>query len=256
MKNENTGNEKVRSIQDRSYDLLSDMLIERDVCSFMKDLKEEEENGNVSETEAFFAQQDRLNMERIQRYCKKEQTRHFFNHTLPRIGQIAAVIIAVISVSCGVGFATSKTIRVTIMRLLLNVEKQYTEVKLVEDETRSFDVPAEWHGECYPSYLPDGLDVANVVSSFDENIIDFRDIHTGNIALTFIESGSSAESNIDTENAQTSTRIINGYQCHIVKKDASISVFWTDGMRFYLLTCDGINEDEAISITEGVRRIE
>lgn len=112
-----------------------------------------------------------------------------------------------------------------------------------------------FHGECYPSYLPDGLDVANVVSSFDESIIDFRDIHSGNIALTFIESGSSAESNIDTENAQTSMRIINGYQCHIVKKDASISVFWTDGKRFYLLICDGTNEDEVISIAEGVRRM-
>lgn len=253
MKDESTG--IMRSIQDRAYDLLGDMLIERDVSAFMKDLEDEAERDNASEVEAFFARLDRLNMERIQRYCKKAQARHFFKHTLPRIGQIAAVIIAVISVGCGVGFATSKTIRVTIMRLLLNAQKQYTEVKLVEDEATSFDVPAEWRGECYPSYIPDNLEVAQVTSTFEHSIVDYRDSHTGSIALTFIESGPSAESNIDTENAQVSMRIINGYQCHIVKKDASISVFWTDGMRFYLLICDGINEDEAISIAEGVRRI-
>ena len=253
MKDEDTG--IMRSIQDRAYDLLGDMLIERDVSAFMKALEEEAERENPSEMEAFFARQDRLNMERIQKHCKKAQTRRFFKHTLPRIGQIAAVIIAVISVSCGVGFATSKTIRVTIMRLLLNAQKQFTEVKLVEDEAASFDVPAEWRGECYPSCLPDNLEVAQVNSTFEDNIVDYRDIHTGNIALTFIESGASTESNIDTENAQVSTRIINGYQCHIVKKDASVSVFWTDGMRFYLLVCEGINEDEAISIAEGVRRI-
>ena len=253
MKDEDTG--IMRSLQDRAYDLLGDMLIERDVSAFMKALEEEAERDDASETEAFFARQDRLNMERIQKYCKKARTRRFFKQTLPRIGQVAAVIIAVISVSCGVGFATSKTVRVTIMRLLLNAQKQFTEVKLVEDEAASFDVPAEWRGECYPSCLPDNLEVAQVISTFEDNIVDYRDIHTGNIALTFIESGASTESNIDTENAQVSMRIINGYQCHIVKKDASISVFWTDGMRFYLLVCEGINEDEAISITEGVRRI-
>ena len=254
MKDESTG--ILRSIQDRAYDLLGDMLIEQDVRAFMKDLEDEAERDDASETEAFFARQDRLNMERIQRYCKKARTRRFFRHTLPRIGQIAAVIIAVISVSCGVGFATSKTVRVTIMRLLLNAQKQYTEVKLVEDEATSFDVPAEWRGECYPSYIPDNLEVAQVTSTFEHSIVDYRDIRTGSIALTFIESGASTESNIDTENAQVSMRIINGYQCHIVKKDTSVSMFWTDGMRFYLLICEGINEDEAVSIAEGVRRIE
>lgn len=254
MKDEDTG--IMRSIQDRAYDLLGDMLIERDVRAFMKALEEEAERDDASEMEAFFARQDRLNMERIQKHCKKARTRRFFKHTLPRIGQITAVIIAVISLGCGVGFATSKTVRVTIMRLLLNAQKQFTEVKLVEDEATSFDVPAEWRGECYPSCLPDNLEVAQVISTFEDNIVDYRDIHTGSIALTFIESGASTESNIDTENAQVSMRIINGYQCHIVKKDASISVFWTDGMRFYLLVCEGINEDEAISIAEGVRRIE
>lgn len=255
MKNDFSGIETARNLQDKSYDLLGDMLIERDARLFMRELEDEAESGIVSEMEAFFDRQDRQNLERIRKYCKKGQAQRFFQHTLPRIGQIAAVIIAVVSISCGVGFAASKTIRVTIMRLLLNVEKQYTQVKLVEDEDRSFDVPVEWRGKSYPSYLPENLVVTQVLSTFADNIVDYRDIHTGSIALSFIESDSSSESNIDTENAQMSTQIINGYLCHVVKKNTAINIFWTDGTRFYLLACNNIDEAEAVTIAEGVRRI-
>lgn len=47
------------------------------------------------------------------------------------------------------------------MKLLIRIDwdEGVMQMNLVEDEGAAFDVPADWPGEYFPSYLPEGLEV-------------------------------------------------------------------------------------------------
>lgn len=156
------------SLQDKAYDLLGDMLVERNTARYMQEMEEDAARGGNAEMEAFFARQDQENLKKIQAYARKQRNRQFLGHTLPRMAQIAAVIIALVSLAGGVAIATSQAVRVQVMKLLLHVEEEYTELSLVEDEAASFDVPAEWQGGSFPAYIPEGM---KLEQSIDGNYV-------------------------------------------------------------------------------------
>ena len=80
------------SLQDKAYDLLGDMLVERNTARYMQELEEDAARGGDAEMEAFFARQDQENLKKIQAYARKQRNRRFLGHTLPRMAQVAAVI--------------------------------------------------------------------------------------------------------------------------------------------------------------------
>ena len=84
------------SLQDKAFDLLGDMLVERNTARYMQELEEDVARGGDAEMEAFFARQDQENLKKIQTYARKRRNRQFLEHTLPRMAQVAAVIIALV----------------------------------------------------------------------------------------------------------------------------------------------------------------
>ena len=47
--------------------------------------------------------------------------------------------------------------------MLIRIEEDHAKLSLVEDEDASFDVPSGWQGDYYPTYIPDGYEVFNVI---------------------------------------------------------------------------------------------
>lgn len=241
-----------RSLQDKAYDLLGEMLVERDTEKYLKELEEDIANGNTAEMEAFFAKQDKLNLKRIETYSRKQRNRRLLQHTIPHLAQVAAVIIAVIVLTGGVALATSKTVRVQVMRLLLNVEKEYTELSLVEDENASFDVPAEWQGSCFPAYIPERMEIFELVNG---NLIVYRGDQDKKQEVCFSESDASTTTNLDTENASVRMIMIQGNSGYIAIKKNMVNIFWSDGLYYYIITTQNLEEDVAIRIAQSVRKI-
>ena len=122
-----------RSLEDRAYDLFGEILLQRETAALLTEIEAEKARGDTAEMDAFFAKQDVKNLERIQRHFRRHRARIFFRETLPRIGQIAAIVIAVFTAAGSVAIATSHTLRVQMMQLLINIEEEYTELKLQED---------------------------------------------------------------------------------------------------------------------------
>ncbi len=118
------------------------------------------------------------NLARINRYFRLQRTRTFFNQTLPKIGQIAAILIAVFAVAGGVAIATSHTIRAQVMEMLVQIEEQYTALSLVEDTNASFEIPSdeipsEWGGEYYPAYIPEYFEASTAISFPSNHFVKF-----------------------------------------------------------------------------------
>lgn len=252
MRNEELFN---RSIQDSAYDLLGQMLLEQKTERLLKEIEAEKAGGDTAEMDAFFARYDRHNLARIHAHCRRQKTKRLLLHTLPRIGRAAAVVIAVIALAGGAAIAASHTVRVQVMRLLVHMGEEYTELKLVEDEETSFDVPAEWQGSSYLSYIPDGLELVKVWGPEEMGFVEYADAQTGEIRLFFKELGSSAEGNIDTEDAELTEVFVRGMSGYMVVKKTTVSIFWTDGAHYFILTTKEMGREEALAIAESVRRI-
>lgn len=242
-----------RSVQDKAYDLLGELIIERQTERLLKEVEEEKAHGDTAQMDAFFAKHDRINLAKIQAYYRKQRTRRFFQETLPKIAQTAAIVIAVLTLAGGVAIATSHTVRVRVMQLLINIEEQYTEIKLVENTAASFDVPAEWRGSRYPSHIPDHLTLSNISATENIRLVEYADAVTGTIVLRFQEFDESTEANVDTEKAELIEISVNGQIGYITEKDEAVNVFWSDGHNCFLLTTKGIGPKETLDIAESVR---
>lgn len=242
-----------RSVQDKAYDLLGELIIEQQTKRLLKEIEEEKTRGDTAEMEAFFAKQDRINLAKIQAYSRKQKAKRLFQHTLPRIGQIAAIVIALVALAGSVAIAASDAVRVRVMQMLINIEEQYTEIKLVEDEAASFDVPAGWNGECFPSDIPENLVLMNVGGTKAANYAEYADEHTGAIVLRFQEFDESTEANVDTEWAKMVKISINDQVGYVVVKDKVVSVFWSDRYHYFLLTTKDMGQEETLDIAKSVR---
>ena len=62
MSRENVKEPMEESLEDKAYDLLGDMLVERNTARYMHELEEDAARGGDADMEAFFARQDRDNM--------------------------------------------------------------------------------------------------------------------------------------------------------------------------------------------------
>ena len=243
-----------RSLEDKAYDLFGEMLLAQETDALLAEIEEEKASGQTAEMDAFFQQYDRQNLARIEEHFRKQTARRFFTKTLPKIGQIAAVLIVVISVAGGIALASSSAIRVRVMQLLMNVEKEYTSFELVEDIDASFDVPVEWGGEYYPSFIPDDLDDLDIFNGFDHHSADiFTADRTRN--LYYVEFGEGTSMNLDTENATTSTISINGHIGWISVKNDWINIYWANERRFFLVSTKNIDEETTMRIANRVVRV-
>ena len=244
-----------RSLEDRAYDLFGEILLQRETAALLTEIEAEKARGDTAEMDAFFAKQDVKNLEKIQRHFRRHRARVFFRETLPRIGQIAAIVIAVFTAAGSVAIATSHTLRVQVMQLLITIEEEYTELKLQEDSAASFDIPAEWGGENYPSFIPDGFTLGAVHSNPGYSSVSYSDTTGEGRKLYFSELGESAEANLDTEASTIKPIQVHGYHGTMAIKGTKISAYWDDGRHYFILITEGLDESAFLQVADGVVRV-
>lgn len=244
-----------RSLNDKAYDLLGELLLEQETNKLLEEIEDEKARGDTAEMDAFFAAHDQENLRRLNSYFHRRRIKKLLTKSLPKAIEVAAIFIACISIAGGVALATNETVRVYMMKLITTMSDEYTALKLVEDEEASFDIPADWEGDNYPSYIPSGLAVSSVYSYSDNCSAIYKNIETGQWQLDFAELGAGAETNLDTENATVRALMIRDYPGFLAVKGQQISLYWSDGQNYFILLTQGIDEAVAVEIAESVRRV-
>lgn len=244
-----------RSLQDRAYDLLGEMLIEQDTEQFLRELEEKQASGDTADIDTFSRRKDENNLKKIAAYTRKQRRRRLVRRTLPKIGQIAAVVVAVFFLAGSVAVAASHTVRVKVMELLINIEREYTTITLVEDETASFDVPAAWKGSSYPAYIPEGMEIEQIADLKNACFVTYHETKHPTKKISYDEFGTGSVTNIDTENADVRMIRISGYWGYLVTKNETVQIFWTDGVRYYVVSSKQLGEEETIAFAQNIRKI-
>lgn len=244
-----------RSIADRAYDLWGELQLGKETNELLQQIEAEQSTGGNPEMEAFFSRQDAEYLTLIGKHTSKQKRRHFFRDSLPRFARVAAIFIAIAAITGSVALAASPYLRIQVMRLLTTVTPQYTEVRLVEDETASFDVPADWKGRHFPAYVPEDMEVVQITNSGDFHMVTYRGIADKGRIINFHETGSSGVTHVDTQGAAVREVDIRGQVATLVRKDNSITIYWTDGAYAYFLNGKGINEEMALRIAHSLRPI-
>lgn len=243
-----------RSLQDRAYDLLGELIAEREaeqlLQAFSITTPEKE-----AEIEAFFAKHDKKYKRQIAAFFRKKRLHMFATRTLPEFGRIAAIFCACVVIATGAAAAMNETFRATVVRLLVSAEKTATLLEPVAMEGVSLDVPDGWGGTYFPTYMPSGLEVTSVSAWYDFTAIEYKSLATGQIALKLSEYRLGTVISLDTENTQVYEVWVNGEAGLMVCKEDVISVYWCQDQSCFLLTVRGETEDTVLRIAESVRTI-
>lgn len=243
------GQQEIQDIQDRAYDLFGELILEKEANELLA--KIEAKGDESTENEEFIARCDARCLEIIEKHSRKARVRRFIMQTVPRLGRVAAAIIAAITLAGCTAFAVSETVRVYLLHWIVQTTDEYTKLSLVPSETDYVNVPDEWEGCYYPTYIPDGLKQKSATSysidySYEDSLLP---------AFVFAEFDEGSVVQVDTEGAKIKQIMIHGQLGYISTKGSTIYVYWKEGTRYFLLTFRDISEQMALKVAESVTQI-
>lgn len=254
MKKRTKKAEKIRSLEDRSWDLLAEMWLDKEAGEVLKQVEADQAAHNTAEMDAFFAEYDAKNLQQIEKYANRYGRKRFMKGTVLRAAQVAAVWIAVFVLAGGVAVAASPMVRVYLTKLLVEVTPQYTSLTMIEDTDHYVDVPAEWQGEYYPSIIPEGLVINQLDSDEIESSVTY--VFPGSQLWQIIyEEMKSGGANVDTEDAVITQVKVLGYDGTMSTKGDVVSIYWFDGNTLFFLDVRGHSEEEALTIANSLKKV-
>ena len=187
----------------------------------------------------------------IDREIRKAHLRNL-GRAVPGILRKVAVFLLVLNLGFTTAAAMVPSVRVKVMELLINIEREYTELSLRESQGASFEVPIDWKGSYFPSFIPEGYEIFEVV---DAGICSITYLNSEDQEVSFLEGTEYSSVNINTEGAKTECITIHGRPGMIaLREDGDIFIAWCETDRMLILGYTGTRED-AIKIAESVIRI-
>lgn len=202
------------------------------------------EGGDDAAAKERLARGEEEMIRRIDRRLRRKRILQFSRKTLPQIGKVAACLVLVFYVGLTVAVATVESARVELLQFILNIGERYTSFGFKETG-EAVEVPSEWNGYYYPSYIPEGYTLAE---SFPDVVL-YK--NSRQEELVFSELGVNTSGVIDTENAAIDYMMIGGKTAMIVEKGIWTTIIWNIDNRCLLVEYMG-ERDETIKIAESV----
>ena len=175
----------------------------------------------------------------VRRTQRHEQKRRF-----PRCARVIAAIALLIMVSVGSAMATVHMVQIGLLKLDIQTYPERTSYGLVPSDA-AMDVPAEWQGDFYPAYIPEGFEFDRCYPN------DAIYLDKDGRCLDFSESTYGSVTNLDTENANLSSVFINGAEATLIEKDGWAAVVWSANNRLFIVDIDG-GKDDALRVATSV----
>lgn len=200
---------------------------------------------------AFFARTEGK-MIRLIRAKSKNKEKAAKHGRLSRFLSAAAIFVLVLLLGFGSALAFSPALRVQLMRMLYQVTPQYTEIRFLPDPNKTLEIPAEWNGLYYPSYIPEGYRMEGARS----NSFLARVAYSGSAEkyILFTEYNLDVETNLNTEGFTIEEIEINGFKGILAYKEGKTNMLWPCSDKYFVLHITE-NRDVAMKIAQSVVRI-
>jgi GAF domain-containing protein len=207
----------------------------------------------LREEKRFFTDTQGRTVAAIQKQRRKQAVRQVACRGLQRIGCAVATAALVFYLGLTAAAATVQSAGVNLIKMLNNIEEQYTENRYPSDEGLSFKVPAEWKGNFYMSYIPDGYSLAGW-SNASGNGQEVVYVNPEGGVLRFSESTRQAEVDLSIKGFLVKPVRINGASGTLAKTASEVVVAWSASDRYFALSVSGRSGD-ALQIAERVMQI-
>lgn len=211
-----------------------------------------EEESSLQRTLA--AARKKLDAEK--RRQRRKQWRAGVKRVLPKAVQTAACVVLLLAIATPIAVANVASIRSQVMQLLISIDqvRGVADIQLMDSSER-FDVPAEWTGEYYLSYIPEGMQLSEV-NSHEELCTTHYTSDAGQY-LYFYEGTSNTTSTIGIEYTTISYETLNGQTVWIAESEEFnvIHVVWSLDAQWFMLHSNGLDREETLRVAEGVKKI-
>lgn len=187
---------------------------------------------------------------------RREWLRAGFRRILPKVLEAAACVVLVLAIAVPIAVANVSSFRSQVMQLLIGIDQARGVADIrIAPNGEQFDVPADWDGKFYPSYIPAGMQLIEV-DCFESCCAAEYANGTGQ-RLIFHEYAKDATASIGTEFANISVEMINGQEAWIAESEELKTVYMTWSMDgyFLFLRSDGLGRVETMRAAESVKKI-
>ncbi|MBR3923305.1 MAG: DUF4367 domain-containing protein, partial [Kiritimatiellae bacterium] len=169
---------------------------------------------------------------------------------ISRIIEVAACLVLVLGIAAPIAIANVESVRVKVMQMLIRIDEGHVSIDLTEDENAAFDVPGNWQGEYFPSYIPEEFSIESISNRIAD--IYYKDANGRNIC--FSEYTISTSTDLNSENGIITYDDVNGSIALVIELDNYVSIVWSDGTKYFILDAE-LPKDEVLQIARSVRRI-
>ncbi|MDD2648828.1 MAG: hypothetical protein PHI27_09420 [Eubacteriales bacterium] len=262
MNSRNKPSEDFRTQSDLAYDMLMREYFEKEAERLQSEIAKEKKEGGESDADRFF----KANQEKHYRLIlKKVKPRR--RKALSRVAVFSRVAVVFAAVLVLVSSAVTAGIESKTNPLKMTVVSSNTgsSIEISRNMNVRLNVPEEWKGGYYLSYIPEGFELAKIKhkdDNFDE--VKLRLDNDIFYEITFTVRGGydlclsdSDVVNIDVNlnSARQWNETIRGNDCFIASRWKRFTAFWIDGVNVLELVTEGLSESEFRDILMGIVRI-
>ncbi len=252
-------------IQDAHLEHMLRLAFEQETALWTQELLEQGERDWTPERQA---RADRLlaqmlaQIGREERAKRRGQRKARLRRIAPRIVEAAACAVLVVSIAASFAIANVEVVRSAVMKMLVRIDWERGEMRMsfVEDG-EAFDVPADWPGEYFPSYLPEGFEVTWKSYIPGNPCIEYTS-ESGIQVINFGEMDENASQVSGIEGATISYTDIDGHTAVVIETDrpendadSYVGITWDNGEKWFSVDTSGIPKDEALKIARSVKKI-
>lgn len=253
-------------IQDTHLDQMIRLAFEQETALWAQQLIAESEKPLTSEQQEHA---DRMLVRMMVQIDQEERTVRRRNkiarmkRMVPRLIEVAACIVLIIGIAAPFAIANVESIRSAVMKMLIRIdwEKGEMQMNLVEDDSAAFDVPAQWPGEYFPSYLPQGFEMTWKSYAGGNLCIEYTS-ESGMQVISFSEMDAKTTQVSGIEGAIVSYIDINGHEAVMIETehpeneaDYFIGITWDHEEKWFSVNTSGISKEKTIQIAQSVKKI-
>lgn len=172
-----------------------------------------------------FSRHFRRKMRALCRYERRSPRMRQFVHRAKTAAAACAVIIVVLMSAV----MSVEAARKQFFEVITKVYERFTEIRVHDPENSSQVLTL-----CKPEYVPNGY-VIKEQHVYSDSVYDVYYVNENENPINYSQEILGGTYIFDTEDAYTDTRMIGGWEVHVIEKNGHSQMYWYDDSFFYTL---------------------
>lgn len=189
--------------------------------------------------------QHRKHLNMIDRELRKRHTTGFWGRTAVKFLRVAAMVVMIISIGFGSALAISPDLRISVIKFLTVVTNEYVWIGFENKADQKVEVPDGWLADYYPAYIPEGYELAQLVSDEMTSQATYRGSEG---FVIFSIASAQLNTQMNSRNASTQTIRIHEQDATMLMLPDSCIITWAEGSSYIVVTAT--SKDVALLVSE------